>query len=84
MKFLTWTRVPDGEHNGRPRYEYHATAHDRTYHIVWAYDRGGSFGYSARNKEGPLTERHGIVWAKTLVNCKAACEQIERTHVNGK
>lgn len=77
---LVWTRQRDGEHNGKPSYEYHATAHDRAYHIVWAYDHGGTFGYTARNAGGYITERHGIQWCRTLKNCKAACENLEGMH----
>lgn len=81
---LVWTRTPDSEHNGRPTYEYHATAHDRTYHIVWAYDHGGTFGYTARSESIPQTYLHptrdyaiGITWCGSLKRCKAACEAIE-------
>jgi len=73
---LQWTRTRDGEHNGKPSYEYHATAEDRTFHIVWAYDRGGTFGYTARGPGGYLTREHGIVWARTLTRCKEQCEKI--------
>jgi hypothetical protein len=79
---LVWTRTPDGEHNGRPRYEYHASVGGRRYGIVWAYDHGGSFGYSAYGEDGPLTERHGIIWGRTLKFCKSACEAIEEKHAN--
>lgn len=83
---LTWTRKRDGQHNGKPCYEYHATSGTRVYHIVWAYDRGGTFGYTARDTTGvELTNRtcSNIVWARTLTRCKAQCEQIERQHANG-
>jgi hypothetical protein len=79
---LTWTKKRDGEHNGRPVYEYKAVSGDREYNIVWAYDHGGTFGYSAVRRNGPgdakyLTERYGIHWARTLKSCKFYCEQIE-------
>lgn len=79
---LTWTRERDGQHNGKPCYEYHATSGTRVYHIVWAYDRGGTFGYTARdtNGEGYLTKGYGIHWARTLTRCKSLCEEIEREH----
>jgi hypothetical protein len=83
VKMLTWERIRDGEHNGRPCYEYKAQSGEREYHIVWAYDRGGSFGYTARNAEGYI-DRYGIVWARTLINCKAACEKIEKEQRYGK
>jgi hypothetical protein len=80
---LAWTREQDGDHYGRPVYDYHAAGHggNRTYHIVWAIDAG--FGYTARNDAGYLTDRWGIQWARTLKNCKAYCEEIERKHRNG-
>jgi hypothetical protein len=77
---LEWTRTRDGWHNGRPTYAYTAFSDNRRYHIVWTYDHGGSFGYTARDQADHkyLTDRWGIVWARTLKNCKAACETIER------
>lgn len=77
MTSLVWKRVRDGYHNGRPVYDYHASSGDRRYHITWAYDHGGMFGYSAHGKDDYLTKRHGIIWARTLKFCKAACEEIE-------
>jgi hypothetical protein len=90
---LTWTRTQDGEHNGKPCYEYHATCEDRRYHIVWAYDHGGQFGYTAArfNAHDGCTEYlakpecripHGITWAKTLKRCKQACEVIDAAHLS--
>ena len=78
---LIWTRTRDGEHNGKPCYEYSATGADGTrYSIVWAYDRGGSFGYTAYSPVGErLSPGVGIVWARRLGFCKDACEKIERT-----
>lgn len=74
---LVWTRSRDGEHNGKPCYEYHACADDRRFHIVWA----GKFGFTAsRYRDGKhveyLTERRNIHWAGTLSRCKAACDRI--------
>jgi hypothetical protein len=85
MTGLTYTRSQDGEHRGRPCYEYTATSADRTYNIVWASDHGGMFGYTAVRKDAEgrteyLTERSGIVWARTLKWCKAQIEKIERAH----
>lgn len=83
---LVWTRTKDGEHNGKPCYDYHATCEDRTYHITWAYDAG--FGYTA-TRENPYDKAteylflpgcsrvHGISWARTLKRCKARCEEID-------
>lgn len=84
---LLWTRFDDGHHNGRPTYEYVATSGTREYTICWAYDNGGTFGYSAvdqttkeANDGSPyLTKSHGIIWAKTLKRCKAECQKIEDT-----
>lgn len=86
---LVWTRSQDGEHNGKPCYEYSATAEDREFCIVWAYDRGGSFGFTAvrRTKGKPdseyLTKRWGIQWCRTLKRCKAECERINTENQNG-
>lgn len=87
---LVWTKTRDGEHNDKPRYEYHATSEDRTYHIVWAYDRGGTFGYTATrpNVADGCTEYLGpherapysITWCRTLKFCKEQCELIERRY----
>lgn len=74
---LTWTRARDGEHNGKPCYEYSATSEDRTYHIVWAYDHGGSFGYTARDKTGYIHGNFTITWTRRLGFCKDACQKIE-------
>lgn len=86
---LNWKRERDGEYNGRPCYEYTAVSGDRTYHIVWAYDHGGTFGYTAKRKnaEGQteyLSKNHNIVWARTLTRCKGDCEKIEREFEDGK
>lgn len=85
---LEWKRERDGEHNGKPCYEYHATGKDGAkYHIVWAYDHGGTFGYTAVASEGDetgncyLTKRHGIHWARTLTACKFLCNEIENSIV---
>lgn len=80
---LVWTRTQDGEHNGRPYYDYHATAGDRAYWITYADNAG--FGISAyrRRPDGTnedIGERHGIHWCRTLKNCKARAEQWERNH----
>lgn len=80
---LQWTREQDGEHNGRPCYEYHATAEGRTFHIVFAYDAG--FGYTAVRKDEQgrteyLHRGYSVVWAKTLKRCKEQCEAINREH----
>jgi hypothetical protein len=74
---LVWTRERDGEHYGKPCYEYHARSGDRVYHIVWAYDRGGTFGYTARDAKDYIHGNYTITWARTLKFCKAACEEIE-------
>lgn len=81
---LKWRREQDGEHNGKPCYEYHATGGGgREYDICWSCDR--RFGYTAKRPgvgdEGRhqyLTERWGIHWAGTLRACKALCEEIEQ------
>jgi len=77
---LIWTRERDGEHYGKPCYEYHATAEDRAYHIVWAID--AHFGISAyrRRPDGVnerLDYRSGIIWLRTLKACKARAERLE-------
>lgn len=78
---LVWTRTSDGDHNGRPVYEYEAREGDRKFSIVWACDRGGMFGYTAyrRKPDGHsecLKDRSGITWGRTLKRCKEACEKI--------
>lgn len=77
---LIWTRQRDGQHNGKPVYEYYATCEDREFHIVWASDRGGTFGYTAKrgigNDRTYITERYGIHWCGTLKACKHICEEI--------
>lgn len=91
---LIWTRERDGEHNGKPCYEYRATCEDRTYHIVWACDRGGVFGFTAVRQDAqgyteylPLQENgrapFGITWLRTLKRCKSACEQIDAREMMG-
>lgn len=84
---LVWARERDGEHNGKPCYEYTATCEDRTYHIVWAYDHGGTFGYTAVRKDDqgrteylsprPGRAPHSITWCGSLTRCKAECEAID-------
>ena len=81
---LIWSRSRDGEHYGKPCYEYTACAGDRKFNIVWAYDRGGSFGFTARNETDYLTDRNGIVWSRTLSRCKAECEKINKRYQNGE
>ena len=81
---LVWTRVRDGEHNDKPVYEYEASAGNRTYRIVWAYNAG--FGISAyrRKADGTnesLNERGGIAWCRTFKNCKARAETLEKQNV---
>lgn len=84
---LTWIRTRDGESpSGRPAYEYNATGKDGVaYKIVWAYDHGGQFGWTARDLEGnelTLTQNvrhsHGIHWCRTLSACQDICNKIER------
>jgi hypothetical protein len=77
-KPLAWGQIPDGEHNGRPTYDYRATSGDRTYHVTWAYDAG--FGYTARDAKGYIHGHYSIVWARTLRACKARCEEIEKNY----
>ena len=92
MAKLVWARTRDDEYNGRPTYEYAACSEDRQveFFITWAYDRGGSFGFTAirRDPEKPgtvefLTERNGIQWSRTLTRCKATCEQINERYQSG-
>lgn len=85
MAALTYTRQRDGEHNGKPVYEYTAVSEDRTYHVVWAYDHGGMFGYTAIRKDAQgqteyLTARNGIHWARTLKSCKKCIDLIEEDY----
>lgn len=81
MPTLTWTRKQDGEHNGRPCYDYDAVGKDGVrYNITWAYDHGGTFGYTAYDAGGQQAHRGvSIQWAGTLGRCKDACEAIERS-----
>jgi hypothetical protein len=83
MTTLTWTRERDGEHpnTGRPLYEYKATGKDGTrYNIVYAYDKGGQFGYSAYDTDdNRLSPGFPITWSRTLSFCKDECEKIERS-----
>lgn len=71
-----WIKRRDGEHNGRPRYEYTAIHDGIKYHIVWAI--GVGFGYSISFAEGgrrPPGVHRTISWAGTLKRCKEACEK---------
>ena len=89
---LVWTRERDGEHNGKPVYEYEACAGNRKYRIVWAITVG--FGLSAYGRrpdgQNESLNRHdghdgrggiagygGIVWCRTLKHCKARAEKLE-------
>jgi hypothetical protein len=86
---LVWTRSQDGEHNGRPTYEYHACADDREFFVTWAYDAGFGFTAVRRDPKKPgtveyLTPRYGIQWSRTLKRCKAECERINAEKQNGK
>jgi hypothetical protein len=36
---LEWRREQDGEHDGKPVYEYKAISDNRRYCIVWSCDR---------------------------------------------
>ncbi len=74
---LIWTRERDGSHFGKPVYEYTAKSEDRTYHIVWASDHGGTFGYTARDAKDYIHGYYTISWGRTLTRCKAQCEKIE-------
>ncbi len=77
---LTWIRTKDGEHRGKPCYDYNASGKDgkRRYHITWACDHGGTFGYSAYDANGgPLTLRGNIHWCGALWACKEQCNKIE-------
>ncbi len=86
MADLIWTRTRDGDHFGKPCYEYTATVESRIYSIVWACDHGGTFGFTARTVSNIgsnyLTKRNGIHWCRTLKNCKAECQKIE-DDING-
>lgn len=78
---LTWIRTQDGTHRGRPCYDYNACGKDGCrYSICWAYDNGGTFGYTAYDPFGKALTTHwggGICWAGTLSRCKEACNAIE-------
>ena len=78
---LTWIRTQDGNHNGRPVYDYDAIGVDGVkYSITWAYDHGGTFGYTARDPDGKqLHPGYIICWSGSLKRCKDACEKIEAT-----
>lgn len=80
---LGWNKIRDGEHNDRPVYEYETVHAGIKYHIYWAYDRGGTFGLSisyADRSGYPDDVRHGIMWLKTLKNCKAWAENYANKH----
>jgi len=65
----------DGEHNGRPCYDYTATHGGLKFFITWASDAG--FGYSISFADGrgkPDWAPRRIVWCRTLKFCKASCE----------
>ena len=86
---LIWTRTPDGDHNGRPTYEYAACSKDRQveFFITWAYDAGFGFTAVRRDPKKPgtveyLTSRYGIQWVRTLRCCKAECEKINERYQN--
>jgi hypothetical protein len=78
---LIWTKERDGEHNGKPVYEYAATCEDRAYHIVWAYDAG--FGYTCVRKDAEGHNHYlGLTWGRTLKFCKAQCELIDAKYLD--
>lgn len=76
---LTWTRELDGEHNGRPMYQYRARVGAVRFSIVKSTDSG--FGLSVFNETTReyLTPRHGISWLFTLKRCKAEADKIGAT-----
>jgi hypothetical protein len=89
-KHLIWTREQDGEHNGKPCYEYFAASKDRQceYFVTWACDAGFGFTAIRRDPAKPgtveyLTARNGIQWAHTLTRCKAECEKINERYQSG-
>lgn len=65
---LTWTRIPDGEYNDRPVYEYEAVSDAIRYRVVWAYSHGGTFGLSISyaDRSGVPDGEHGIKWLRSL------------------
>lgn len=73
---LTWTRTQDGDHNGKPCYDYNAELDGIKYHITWAYDAG--FGISAHGPHGGLTRHSNLEWRRSRKNCFARAEQIAR------
>lgn len=73
---LTWTREQDGEHNGKPCYDYHAELDSVRYHITWAYDNGGQFGVSAYHDKGGRLTLSQIEWRRSRKNCFARAEEI--------
>lgn len=72
---LIWKRIPDGEHNGRPMYEYEAIDNGIRYHIYRSTDAGFGLSISFAGGSGcPSDARHGIMWLRTLYRCKAFAE----------
>jgi hypothetical protein len=77
MASLNWTRIKDGTHGDRPVYEYEAVSGGIKYHVWWACDRGGMFGLSisyADRSGYPDDVRSGIMWLRSLKNCKSWAE----------
>lgn len=72
---LEWTREIDGEHNGRPLYDYKATykngGRNLRFHIVSSTDAG--FGISVYDEvaQAPITNglAGSIEWRRSRKNC---------------
>ena len=79
---LNWKRIPDGEHNGRPVYEYEAVDNGIRYHIYWSTDSGFGLSISYYDNRGdcPPDASYGIAWARTLTRCKALAEKYRKDH----
>lgn len=82
MSNLNWTRIADGEYNGRSVYEYEAIENGIRYHIYWSSNAGFglSIAYADRNGK-PDNVCKGIRWLRALYRCKEYaekyCSQVE-------
>lgn len=72
---LKWVRERDGQHNGRPMYDYSCTVGHVRFHICSTTDAG--FGLSIYDhKAQKYLLGHGICWFGTLGRCKEQAEKI--------
>lgn len=67
---LEWTRTRDGEHHGRPLYDYEATYKGRyRFAIVTSTDSGFGIAVYDNEKQDRVTTQQ-IEWRRTRKNCQ--------------